>query len=72
MPDWVVDAYRLRAQASGHSLKEELRSLLTQIVLEQQQNFYTEAKALRECLHAKHGQLSDSTPGTVQDRQERG
>ena len=36
LPDWVVDTYRARAQAAGHSLEEELRSLLTEAALERQ------------------------------------
>jgi plasmid stability protein len=67
-----LNAYRLRAQANDRSLEEELRSLLTQTVMDQRQRFAAEAKALREHFRAKYGQLSDSTPGTVQDRQERG
>lgn len=72
LPDWVLNAYRVRAQAHGHSLEEELRSLLTRMATDQQLNFADETKALREHLHAKYGQLSDSTPGILQDRQERG
>ncbi len=72
LPDWVLDAYRLRAQASGRSLEEELRFLLTQAVLDQRNSFDVEARALRERFRAKYGQLSDSTPGIVQNRQEQG
>ena len=72
LPDWVLDSYRLRAQVKSHSLEEELRSLLTQIVMDQRHKFADETRALSEHFHAKYGQLSDSTPGIVQDRQERG
>lgn len=72
LPDWVLDTYRLRAQATGHSLEEELRLLLTQTALEQQREFQSEAEAFSERLRNKYGQLSDSTPEIVKDRQERG
>jgi plasmid stability protein len=72
LPDWVVDTYRARAQAAGHSLEEELRSLLTEAALERQREFRRKAEKFRARLRAKYGQLSDSSPGIIQDREKRG
>jgi len=72
LPDWVLDTYRLRAQAAGRSLEEELRALLTEAALDRQRQFASEAKAFRNGLRAEYGELSDSTPGIVKDRERRG
>jgi plasmid stability protein len=72
LPDWVVDTYRARAQAAGHSLEEELRSILTEAALERQREFRRKAGKFRARLRAKYGPLSDSTTGIVQDREKRG
>ena len=72
LPDWVLNTYRLRAQAAGRSLEEELRSMLTQAVLDRHRDFRREAEKFQARLQAKHGQLSDSTSGIVQDRETRG
>jgi len=45
--DWVLDTYRARAEAAGHSLEEELRSLLTETALERQREFRRQAEKFR-------------------------
>lgn len=72
LPDWVVDTYRARAKAAGHSLEEELRSLLMETALERQRALRRKAEKFRARLRAKYGRLSDSTSGIVEDREKRG
>jgi plasmid stability protein len=72
VPDWVVESFRSRATALGHSLEEELRSLLTEIAHARRQEFIAEAGAFRKTLHKRYGQLSDSTRGIAADRERRG
>jgi len=72
LDDWVLDTYRARANAAGHSLEEELRSLLTETALERQREFRRDAGKFRARLRAKYGQLSDSTSGIVEERKKRG
>ena len=72
VPDWVIEAFRSSALATGHSLEEELRSLLTQVAHERRREFLTDADAFRQQLRTRYGQLSDSTAGIVEDREQRG
>jgi plasmid stability protein len=72
VPDWVIHAFRARAAVLGHSLEEELRSLLTEVARARRQEFLAEANAFQESLRARYGQLSDSTPGITEDREQRG
>lgn len=72
LPEWVLETYRSRADAAGRSLEEELRCVLTDTALNSQRKFAIEAQAFRDRLRAKYGNLSDSTPSIVQDREHRG
>jgi plasmid stability protein len=72
LPDWVLETHRSRARAAGRSLEEQLRCLLTQAALDAQTEFAVEVVAFREGLQARYGLLPDSTPGIVQDREQRG
>ncbi len=72
VPDWVIEAFRSGATATGHSLEEELRLLLTQVGQQRRQEFLTDAEAFRQQLRTRYGRLSDSTAGIVEDREQRG
>jgi plasmid stability protein len=72
VPDWVVEAYRVRAQRGGHSLEEELLGFLTEGALLGRKLFARQAKAFRDTLRRKYGELPDSTPGIREDREARG
>jgi plasmid stability protein len=72
VPDWVIESFRSRAIARGHSLEEELRTLLTDVARARRQEFISEAGAFQERLRTRYGQLSDSTPGIAEDREHRG
>ena len=49
-----------------------MRILLTETAIERQRQFSREIDAFGESLQAKYGQFTDSTPGIVEDRNERG
>jgi plasmid stability protein len=72
LPDWVVDAFRLRAENAGRSLEEELRLLLTEAALKPKQDRALELASFREMLQRKYGTLRDSTEDIRQDRETRG
>jgi plasmid stability protein len=72
LPDWVLETHRSRARAAGRSLEEQLRCLLTQAALDSQPEFAVEVAAFRESLRARYRMLPDSTPGIVEDREQRG
>jgi plasmid stability protein len=72
VPDWVVESFRSRAATLGHSLEEELRSLLTEVAHARRQEFIAEADAFQESLRTRYGQLYDSTGGITEDRERRG
>lgn len=72
LDDWVVDAWRQRAQQAGHSLEEELRRLLTEEALKLQADFVDQAAALRAEIARTHGVLSDSVEHVRAEREDRG
>ena len=72
LPDWVVAAYRMRAEQAGRSLEEELRVLLTEAVAKPQRDCAAKISSLRKSLRRKYGTLSDSTALIREDRQTRG
>ncbi|MDP2996793.1 MAG: hypothetical protein Q8N47_04840 [Bryobacterales bacterium] len=72
LPDWVVAAFRTRAECSGRSLEEELRVLLTDTASRPRQERAAEMEAFRKMLRRKYGPLSDSTDGIRADREARG
>jgi plasmid stability protein len=72
VPDWVIESFRSRATALGHSLEEELRSLLTEVAHARRQEFIAEASAFQKALRTRYGQLSDSILGITEDRERRG
>ena len=72
VPDWVIEAFRSSASATGKSLEEELRSLLIQVASVRRREFIKAADVFREELRAQYGQLSDSTVGIVEHREQRG
>jgi len=72
LDDWVVEVYRTRARAAGHSLEEELRRAVTEAALKPQRAFARKAARLREKIKRKYGILSDSTPGIRAERDSRG
>lgn len=72
LPDWVLDTFRALAEASGRSLEAELRQQLMETALLRQHQFAAEVASFRQKLHERQGMLSDSTPGIIEDRQQRG
>jgi plasmid stability protein len=72
LPEPVIAMFRARAAASGRSVEEELRLLLTEAASRQRQDLVAEAQAFRDMLQQKYGLLSDSTEGIRQDRESRG
>lgn len=72
LPSWVIDTWKIKAEANGMSLEEQLRSLLTEQALQSQHEFARESAAIYERLYAKYGLMEDSTPGIVKERHERG
>lgn len=72
IPDWVIETFRSRAAASGRTLEEELRSLLIDVARAGRVEFRAQAKAFQESLRTQYGEVSDSTPGIVEDREQRG
>ena len=72
LPDWVVSSLRLRAESSGRSLEEELRTLLVEAASRPKQDRATELAAFREMLRRKYGTLHSSTEDVRADREARG
>lgn len=72
VPDWVVESFRSRAVARGHSLEQELRSLLVETAHARRQEFIAATTAFQESLRSRYGKLSDSTCGISEDREHRG
>jgi plasmid stability protein len=72
LPDWVVASYKARAEHAGHSLEEELRTLLIEQASKCRKEALRRIDALRNGLRRKYGTLSDSTPGIREDREARG
>jgi plasmid stability protein len=72
LPDWVIAAFRLRAENAGRSLEEELRILLTEAALKPKQDRAAELACFREMLRRKYGSLRDSTEDIRHDRETRG
>lgn len=62
LEDWVVESFRTRAKASGHSLEEELRRLLTETARARRQDLIDEIDAFRQGLRDTYGEMADSTP----------
>ena len=72
VPDWVLESFRSRAAALGHSLEQELRLVLTEVARTRRLEFVDESGAFQESLRTRYGQLSDSTRGITEDREQRG
>jgi plasmid stability protein len=72
LDDWVLAAYRARAKAVGHSLEEELRQTLGEVASQRRQAYLDEVMTLQEELHAKYGEMPDSTPLIREERDRRG
>jgi len=72
LPDWVVASFKSRAANAGRSLEEELRVSLTAEASRQKSERFRELAEFRQKIRAKHGVLSDSTPGIRADRRARG
>jgi plasmid stability protein len=72
LPDWVVSAFRVRANHAGRSLEEELRTLLTEAAAKPKRASAAEMAAFRSMLRRKYGPMGDSTGGIRADRQARG
>ena len=72
LPEWVVVAFKDRAEHQGRSLEEELRSLLTEAASKPKQDRTAEMAAFRKMLRRKYGTLADSTGGIRADRHARG
>ena len=72
LPDWVVTAFKTRAELAGRSLEEELRVLLTEVAAKPKRERSAEMAAFRRMLQRKYGTLSDSTAGIREDREGRG
>jgi plasmid stability protein len=73
LPDWVLDVHRVKAEAAGVSLEEELRRVLTDAAAPTARHeAVRKAAAMREKLRQEYGELSDSTPGIRADRDARG
>jgi hypothetical protein len=68
LDEWVVEVYRTRARAAGHSLEEEMRRTVTSAALKPRLDFARKMARLREKIRRKYGILSDSTPGIRQER----
>lgn len=71
LPDWVLEAHRQRAEKSGTSLEEELRTLLTDTALKPQKDWAEKSAAWREELKKRYGTMSDSTELIRAEREER-
>jgi len=72
LDDWVVEVYRTRARAAGHSLEEEMRRAVTAAALKPRLDIARKLARLRARIRRKYGILSDSTPGIRADRDSRG
>ncbi|MGC9971518.1 MAG: hypothetical protein ABSE56_13115 [Bryobacteraceae bacterium] len=72
LPDWVVAAYKVRAEHAGRSLEEELRILLVEGASNSRKELLRKIDAFRNRLRRKYGILSDSTLGIREDREARG
>ncbi len=72
LPDWVVAAYKVRAEHAGRSLEEELRNLLVDGASNSRKDLVRKVRASRARLRRRFGVLSDSTPGIREERESRG
>lgn len=72
LEDWVVSAYKARAEQAGRSLEEELRITLTDIMERNSDELLDRLDRHRKMMRDKYGVLPDSTPLIRADRDERG
>jgi plasmid stability protein len=72
LPDWVVAAFKTRAEHFGRSLEEEVRVLLTEAAVRPRQDRAAELAAFRGMLRRKYGELPDSLDLIRADREARG
>jgi plasmid stability protein len=72
LPDWVVAAYKVRAEHAGRSLEEELRVLLVEGASNSRKELARKTNAFQDRLRRKYGTLSDSTLQIRADREARG
>jgi plasmid stability protein len=72
LPDWVVVRHKRTAELAGHSLEEELRTIITETALEKRRYWDRRLGKLRAEIRRKHGTLPDSTSGIRAERDRRG
>ena len=72
VPDWLWKRITLAHTGADTCLEEELRGSLTEGALRGRRVFAPQAKAFRDTLRRKYGELPDSTPGIREDREARG
>jgi plasmid stability protein len=70
--DDVVEQWKARARLHGHSLQEELRSLLEDEAYRPRREMAAKLRELRESIRSECGELPDSTPGIREERDRRG
>jgi plasmid stability protein len=67
--DWVIAFHKRRAVTAGHSLEEELRSVLTEAALSDRRKFANQIRRRLARQRAKYGVLPDSGPGIRAERE---
>ena len=72
LPEEVVDEWKARAERHGHSLQEELRTLLEEEAYRPRREMVARLRKLQDAIRAGSGELPDSTPGIREERDRRG
>jgi plasmid stability protein len=68
----VVEQWKARARRHGHSLQEELRTLLVEEAYRPRREMVVRLRKLQGEIRAECGELPDSTSGIREERDRRG
>jgi plasmid stability protein len=72
LSDEVVAQWKARARVHGHSLQQELRTLLVEEAYRPRREMVAHLRELQDAMRAECGELPDSTAGIREERDRRG
>lgn len=72
LSDEAVEQWKARARSHGHSLQEELRTLLEEEAFRPRREMVRRLREFQDGIRAKYGELPDSTLGIREERDRRG
>ena len=72
LSDEVIEQWKARARHHGHSLQEELRSLLVEEAYRPRRELVARLRELQDTIRAECGELPDSSAGIREERDRRG